>query len=116
MARYAWSASLVWLGTVVLAASACGEDDPAEEHVLATEYDQTCTTAADCVLVAELTKKGTSCSLSCPRGPLNKADRERFDAALSRERAGCASMSQPSCIALGDPTCEAGKCTAPPPP
>lgn len=109
----AWAISVVGLG--LLCSVACGDDaSSSDESVRATSYDQTCVEDDDCVLVTELTKTGTRCSMGCPRGPINKSDQEKFTSDVSRARGDCTEMAQPSCIpAESGPTCVAGTCTAP---
>lgn len=84
----------------------------AAESVQAKDYDQSCTKDDDCVLVDELIADGTSCTISCTRGAINKKAQEKYATELKEEQADCTSLAQPDCLSLGSASCVQGKCTA----
>src|SRR5262249_47879886 len=81
------------------------------DNVDARDFDQSCSTDADCVLVAELLASGTDCAIGCPQVGLNKKEKARYDAKLAEEREGCRSESLPDCE-LRTPACSSGVCVA----
>lgn len=71
------------------------------------DYDQSCTTAADCVAVYE----GSNCCAVCPTGAINKKDQARFEAARSAATKQCGGVACPAIACDAPPVvCSAGKC------
>jgi hypothetical protein len=97
---------------VLVAVVACG----VESSVEAKDYDQTCSSDGDCVLVEELRVEGTSCTISCPKSAIHRKDQEKFQTELREERGGCTQVSQPECAISGAAACVQGKCTIVSPP
>ena len=78
--------------------------------ILASQYDQTCVTATDCVGVEELTHNGTMCIYHCPTTAINVHAKAAFDEAKALATSRCRSSAMPGCVAPGTLACTAGKC------
>jgi hypothetical protein len=102
---------LLGSGAVLVGVVACGV-----ESVQAKNYDQSCTKDDDCILVEELAASGTTCTVHCSRGAINKKAKEKYEAELSEERADCTTLAQPDCLANEIAACVQGKCSASSPP
>src|SRR5262249_6764888 len=61
----------------------CVQSAPIILH--ASDYDQTCTTAADCIVMTE----GNICPCSCPNAAISKKDEAREEADTQRALAQC---------------------------
>lgn len=66
-----------------------------------TQYDQTCSVDADCVLVQD----GDICC-GCPDAAINKGDLPRYQDDLGT----CEAVCDIGCVANPTPFCDAGKC------
>ena len=89
------------------ALAACGSDT----DVLATQFDQSCSSATDCVAVEELTVHGSMCTHHCPTSAVNIKAKSAFDAAKNKAASGCTSSAMPGCVVSGPVVCQAGRCT-----
>lgn len=90
----------------VVGLAACGP-----KEVQAKDYDQSCAQDSDCVLVAELTVSGGSCSIGCPNAAIRASERERYNADLKSAESSCDALAQPSCSAgTGGAACVSGRC------
>jgi hypothetical protein len=97
--------------TLLVIASACGANS-----VEASDYDQTCSTAADCTLVDELRADGKTCTIRCASGAINKKEQSTFDKDLSAARGDCTQTATPFCDVPGVVGCAGGKCVIGPAP
>ncbi|MBX3092872.1 MAG: hypothetical protein KF801_10255 [Cryobacterium sp.] len=97
--------------TLLVIASACGADS-----VEASEYDQTCSTASDCTLVDELKAEGTTCTIRCASGAINKKEQSRFDKDLATARGDCRQTATPLCDLPGVVACVRERCVIGPAP
>ena len=96
--------------TLLLVASACGGANSVE----ANNYDQTCSTAADCTPVGELKADGTTCTIRCASGAINRKEQSKFDEDLIAARRDCTQTSAPFCDLPGVVGCAQGKCVISP--
>jgi len=71
----------------------------------ASDYDQSCTTAADCVAMAE----GNLCPCACSNAAIAKKDEAKEEADAQRARAQCVPVECGAC-AQSRTHCIAGKC------
>ncbi len=85
-----------------------------EADVLATQFDQSCTTANDCVRVEELTHSGSMCVYHCPDAAINVKAKAAFDAAKTAATSHCTSSAMPGCVAGGPLACTSGRCSTAP--
>jgi len=77
-------------------------------NINASDFNQTCKVAADCMLIDE----GSSCCGSCGNAAINIADKAKYEAAAQQRANSC---TQPvACAALAcvfsTAFCNAGKC------
>jgi hypothetical protein len=71
------------------------------------DYDQSCTTAFDCVAVYE----GSNCCAVCPTGAVNKKDQARFETARAAATSQCSGVACPAIACDAPPVvCNAGRC------
>jgi hypothetical protein len=78
-------------------------------HLDATHYDQSCSTAADCVAVFN----GDVCSVcACPNAAINAKDKSRYDADDGSLQRYCGPRPAVACISCPTPmvACVGGKC------
>src|SRR5688572_21114203 len=95
---------------VALASYACSATT-----ITANDYDRTCLSSADCVVVAE----GEMCAQCspCPNASINRRDADRYGADQERSRSRCMSRQQVPCAGCPIPPeaiCNDGTCTAVP--
>ena len=115
---------------IVIAIAACSKKDanpppsedtsaPQGKGVRVADFDRSCVSDADCIVVAE----GTACCLGCPSASIAKKAFASYNTKLAEHRASCKQTSCPKadCISLRarctGGTCEACKladCPAPP--
>lgn len=81
-----------------------------DADVLASQFDQSCTWASDCVGVEELTARGGMCTFRCPHTAINVSAKAAFDAAKTNAAGRCTSVAMPDCVASGYVNCIAGTC------
>lgn len=81
--------------------------------VLASHFDQSCSKAADCVAVAEVTVSSRLCAIDCPRVAINVSAKAAFDSASAAARATCSGVSTADCIGLGGAICIGHHCELP---
>lgn len=106
MSRKTWGVG-VGVGAVIALLIACGV-----ENVKASDYDQSCKVAGDCVLVDELTGTADNhCSVSCTKGVINKNAKEKYDKEYADEEKECTDIQRPQCASPSVALCTAGKCT-----
>ena len=76
-------------------------------NIRATDFDQTCTQATDCILIDE----GAQCCTGCGSASINKKDQARYQEAAKQRAAACQGSQCPAinCVA-GDVACTSGKC------
>ena len=84
-----------------------------DAEVLASQFDQSCTVATDCVGVEELSVRGSLCTYHCPRSAINVSAQAAFDAAKSKAGAHCTSVAMPGCVSPGLIACTNGRCGYP---
>lgn len=96
---------------LLVIASACGANS-----VEASQYDQTCSTADDCIAVDELAADGTSCTIRCASAAINKKDKAKFDKDVSAARSDCKQTKTPFCDVSGVVECAGGRCSIGPVP
>lgn len=120
MGRIAVGVSNAALAAAVLAGCSSNEEsvsaltctDANIETISASTYDQSCTTAADCVGVGE----GNACYpcvLACPTAAINAASKSSYDTDVAKT-SGAARRGSVTCHcpALFAPCCIQGKCHA----
>ena len=99
----------VAIATALSVISACAGD------VEGSDYDQSCATDDDCVLVSELDveQNGCSrrCSSSCADVAINKRDKARHDDVVASAQDGCDSFRGPFCESAGVAACVRGTCS-----
>lgn len=81
----------------------------------ASDYDQSCTTASDCVFVEELETDGTVCRDSCTQALVNKREQARFEKDRAEALGSCTERRIPFCD--GSPAiaaCVRGRCVVAP--
>lgn len=80
-----------------------------------SDYDQSCATDDDCVLVGELDVEQVGCSRRCNSGcghaAINKKDKARFDEARASARDGCDSYRSAFCESDDVARCASGTCS-----
>ncbi len=84
-----------------------------DADVLASQFDQSCTVATDCVGVEELSVRGSMCTYRCPRSAINVNAKAAFDAAKQKAGAHCTSVAMPDCMSPGPIACSNGRCGYP---
>jgi hypothetical protein len=72
--------------------------------IVASDYDQSCTSASDCVEI----RTGDPCTSCCPTTAINVKDREKYLADLNAPI--CSTTTGCTCIAF-TVVCQGGKCT-----
>ncbi|MBI5608057.1 MAG: hypothetical protein HY902_04195 [Deltaproteobacteria bacterium] len=93
-------------GLALVGALGCQSD----ASVTASQFDQSCSTADDCVGVEEFHRTGSSCSSGCPVTAINKKALPAFEAARKGAEKGCDDYPIPGCASPGPLACTAGKC------
>ena len=85
-------------------------DDMTAQNIVASDYDQSCTTSADCVPAAE----GNGCNpgaFDCPMAAINVADEARYMADVAKTHAATC-YAPANCPEEFTPCCRAGHCYA----
>jgi hypothetical protein len=88
-----------------LAIAACGTTAPESTTLHASDYDQSCATADDCVPKVE----GNVCPCACPSVAIAKKDEARANADAQRAFAQCEHVECGAC-SQSRTRCVAGKC------
>ena len=97
------------LGVVVFVIACAAACSSSPKTIVATDYDQTCATAADCVLIDE----GSSCCSACGNAAINKKDLARYQSDAAQRRSACAGVGCPAiACAFSAAVCTAGKCAS----
>jgi len=73
--------------------SSSSSGSTANTIIHASDYDQSCTGASDCVPVRE----GSVCGCGCPSAAINKNDQEQYAADTESLKAGCPSSGTSAC-------------------
>lgn len=82
--------------------------DGSQELILASDYDQSCQTESDCVLVPE----GNFCypgTANCPIAAINKGAYPQYQAAIAKTIAAIC-IANTGCPLVTDPCCKGGLC------
>lgn len=84
--------------------------DANEQLVLASSYDQSCKTDADCLAVAE----GNGCNVGafdCPNAAINRGAYAQYQSDIAKTHAASCNIGIFSgCVGTSDPCCQNGSC------
>jgi hypothetical protein len=80
--------------------------------VLPSNYDQSCVSDTDCVLVGKVTACPAQACAGCMNDAINAVDADRYDAAFTQAIADSPNGGVCACPCEGIAVCRAGKCQA----
>jgi hypothetical protein len=78
--------------------------------IVASHYDQSCTTDTDCAGVAEGDTCSSTCAPACPNAAINKAALNQYNSELTAKTTDLQRSCSQYCVLTFGPCCVAGRC------